>query len=153
MGVTKIRGDVGSMKLSRVLRATILLCAGFAGVHPSLFAAANSSQQGSWTLDNVLKQLDTQATEFRSLTADLDRTKVTVVVNDKSTESGKIMVRRDDKMRIELMQPIRGRSCATATIFTFTIPKFTASRNTTWETRSPWWTNSCCWALGRRDRS
>jgi outer membrane lipoprotein-sorting protein len=30
---------------------------------------------------------------------------VTVVVNDKSTESGKIYVRRDDKMRIELTQP------------------------------------------------
>jgi outer membrane lipoprotein-sorting protein len=35
----------------------------------------------------------------------LERTKVTVVVNDKSTESGKIFVRRDDKMRIELTQP------------------------------------------------
>ena len=105
MGVAKIRGDVGWMKLRRVLQATILLCAGFGGVHPSVFAATNSSQQGSWTLDNVLKQLDTQAADFRSLTADLERTKVTVVVNDKSTESGKIMVRRDDKMRIELMQP------------------------------------------------
>ena len=93
------------MKLSKVLRAIILLCAGFVGAYPPLFAAANSSQQGSWTLDNVLKQLDAQAGEFHSLTADLDRTKVTVVVNDKSTESGKIMVRRDDKMRIELMQP------------------------------------------------
>ena len=93
------------MKLSRVLLAIFLLSAGFAGVYPSLFAAANSSQQGSWTLDNVLKQLDAQAADFHSLTADLDRTKVTVVVNDKSTESGKIMVRRDDKMRIELMQP------------------------------------------------
>jgi outer membrane lipoprotein-sorting protein len=93
------------MKLSRILRAAILLCIGFACIHLSLFAATNSSQQGSWTLDNVLKQLDTQAGDFRSLTADLDRTKVTVVVNDKSTESGKIMVRRDDKMRIELMQP------------------------------------------------
>src|ERR1019366_5986574 len=93
------------MKFSRILRATILLCAGFAGVHSSLSAAANSSPQGSWTLDNVLKQLDVQAGDFRSLTADLARTKGTVVVNDKSTESGKIMVRRDDKMRIELMQP------------------------------------------------
>jgi outer membrane lipoprotein-sorting protein len=35
----------------------------------------------------------------------LERTKVTVVVNDKSTESGKIVVRSDDKMRIELTQP------------------------------------------------
>src|ERR1700690_3197618 len=93
------------MKFSRILRATILLCAGFAGVQSSLSAAANSSPQGSWTLDNVLKQLDAQAGDFRSLTADLERTKVTVVVNDKSTESGKIMVRSDDKMRIEVTQP------------------------------------------------
>jgi outer membrane lipoprotein-sorting protein len=63
------------------------------------------SQQGNWTLENVLKQLDAQAAVFHSLTADLERTKVTVVVNDKSTESGQILVRRDDKMRIDLTQP------------------------------------------------
>jgi len=49
--------------------------------------------------------MDAQAADFHSLTADLERTKVTVVVNDKSTESGRILVRRDDKMRIELTQP------------------------------------------------
>ena len=63
------------------------------------------SQRDNWTLENVLKQLDSQAAEFRSLTADLERTKVTVVVNDKSTESGHILVRRDARMRIELTQP------------------------------------------------
>ena len=35
----------------------------------------------------------------------LERTKVTVVVNDKSTESGQIFVRRDEKMRIEMTKP------------------------------------------------
>jgi len=64
-----------------------------------------ASAQTSLTLENVLKQLDAQAADFRSLTADLERTKVTVVVNDKSTESGQILVRRDNKMRIELTQP------------------------------------------------
>lgn len=63
------------------------------------------SQQSNWTLDSVLKQMDTKAADFRSLTADMERTKVTVVVNDKSTESGKILVRSDDKMRIEVTQP------------------------------------------------
>lgn len=62
-------------------------------------------QQNSWTLESILKQLETQSGQFQSLTADLDRTKVTVVVNDKSTESGQIFVRRDGKMRIELTQP------------------------------------------------
>lgn len=71
----------------------------------ALAAGVPVSQQTSWTLENVLKQMDAQAADFHSLTADLERTKVTVVVNDKSTESGKIFVRTDEKMRIELSQP------------------------------------------------
>lgn len=63
--------------------------------------------QTAWTIDAVLKQLDASAKEFRSLAADLERTKVTVVVNDRSTETGQILVRRDDKMRIDLTQPDR----------------------------------------------
>jgi len=61
--------------------------------------------ESNWTVENVLKQMDAQAADFKSLTADMDRTKVTVVVNDKSTESGHISVRRDDKMLIEVTQP------------------------------------------------
>jgi len=81
------------------------LCAAVAA--SLLFSAvrASTAPQTNWTLDNVLKQMDMQAASFQSLTADLERTKVTVVVNDKSTESGKIFVRRDDKMRIEVTQP------------------------------------------------
>lgn len=75
-----------------------------AGALSSGVRAANSPQNAA-SLDSVLKQLDAQAAGFRSLTADLDRTKVTVVVNDKSTESGQISVRSDDKMRIEVTQP------------------------------------------------
>jgi outer membrane lipoprotein-sorting protein len=60
---------------------------------------------GRWTLESTLRQLDNEARSFHSLTADMERTKVTVVVNDKSTESGKIFVRRDDKMRIEITAP------------------------------------------------
>jgi outer membrane lipoprotein-sorting protein len=66
---------------------------------------ASTTPQASWTLDNVLKQMDAQAATFHSLTADLERTKVTVVVNDKSIETGQIFVRSDDKMRIEVTQP------------------------------------------------
>lgn len=92
----------------RVLRAACGIFLLFFGLAPAVSrspAARASSQQTSWTLDNVLKQLDARATDFQSLTAELERTKVTVVVNDKSTESGQIWVRRDDKMRIELTQP------------------------------------------------
>jgi outer membrane lipoprotein-sorting protein len=64
-----------------------------------------STPQSGWTVESVLKQLDSQAGSFQSLTADLERTKVTVVVDDKSTQSGQIAVRSDGKMRIELTQP------------------------------------------------
>ena len=94
------------MNASRTIRIVAgVLCAAVTGVTLSLAAGVAVPQQANWTLDNVLKQLDTQAGDFESLTADLERTKVTVVVNDKSIESGKIFVRRDGKMRIELTQP------------------------------------------------
>lgn len=90
----------------RIIRMVFLAC-GVAAAGAALYAGAGAAvaPQGNWTLENVLKQLDSQARDFHSLVADLERTKVTVVVNDRSTESGKIYVRRDDKMRIELTQP------------------------------------------------
>jgi outer membrane lipoprotein-sorting protein len=94
------------MRVSRIVGIVIgVLCVAVAGVLLPFASGAAASAQGNWTVDSVLKQLDTQAAVFQSLTADLERTKVTVVVNDKSTESGKIFVRRDGKMRIELTQP------------------------------------------------
>ena len=93
------------MRVSKVVRTALVLCAAALSATFSATAVGGISQQNNWTLESVLKQLDTQAGDFHSLTADLERTKVTVVVNDKSTESGKIYVRRDDKMRIELTQP------------------------------------------------
>jgi outer membrane lipoprotein-sorting protein len=72
-----------------------------------LTAAGLAATQGQqhWTLDSVLRQLDHEAKSFKSLTANIERTKVTVAVNDKSTEIGQIAVRRDEKMRIEFTQP------------------------------------------------
>ena len=49
--------------------------------------------------------MDREQGQFQSLTAGMERTKVTVVVNDRSTESGQIEVRRDGKMRIDLTSP------------------------------------------------
>lgn len=66
---------------------------------------AAKAQATRWTTDTVLDQLDNESKTFHSLTADIDRTKVTVVVNDKSTESGQIFVRHDDKMRIDFSKP------------------------------------------------
>jgi outer membrane lipoprotein-sorting protein len=67
------------------------------------FAFAGQSH-ASVTLDGVLRQLDNASKNFHGLSADVERTKVTVVVNDKSTESGSIMV-HDDKMLLEMKPP------------------------------------------------
>jgi len=99
------QGDAAEMKVSGIVRVVLAVVCAMAG--PPLFSAAGTrlSQQTNLTLENILKQLDAQAADFHSLTADLERTKVAVVVNDKSTESGRILVRQDSKMRIELTQP------------------------------------------------
>jgi outer membrane lipoprotein-sorting protein len=94
------------MRVSGVFRRiNLLLCAVIAAAALVSTARASNAPQNTWTLDSILKQLDSQAASFHSLTADLERTKVTVVVDDKSTESGQISVRSDDKMRIEVTQP------------------------------------------------
>ena len=49
--------------------------------------------------------MDKSASDFHSLTADIEHTKYTEVVKDTSTESGQIFVRRDQKMRIEIAKP------------------------------------------------
>ena len=57
------------------------------------------------TTENVLGMMDKSAADFRSLTADLENTKYTDVVKDSSTETGRIFVRKDQKMRIEILKP------------------------------------------------
>jgi len=78
-----------------------LVLAGTAVSYPR----ARAQAARNWTLDAVLEQLDRAARDFRSLTADIEHTKVTVAVDDTSTETGQIFVRRDDKMRIEITAP------------------------------------------------
>jgi outer membrane lipoprotein-sorting protein len=66
--------------------------------------SARAQTKGGQTLESVFRQLDSQARDFHSVSADIERTKVTVVVNDKSTESGNIGV-RGDRMLLELKTP------------------------------------------------
>jgi outer membrane lipoprotein-sorting protein len=70
----------------------------------ALGTAFAAQSRGAWTLEGVLERMDKEAKGFHSLTADVERTKVTVVVNDISSESGQIYV-RGDKMRIDLTLP------------------------------------------------
>jgi len=66
--------------------------------------AAATQSHSSMSLEQALNHLDAAARDFQSLSADVERTKVTVVVNDKSTESGTIVV-HGEKMRLELKDP------------------------------------------------
>jgi outer membrane lipoprotein-sorting protein len=82
------------------MAAFAIALAGFA----SASLSARAQTKGGQTLESVFRQLDSQAKDFHSVSADIERTKVTVVVNDKSTESGNIGV-RGDRMLLELKTP------------------------------------------------
>jgi outer membrane lipoprotein-sorting protein len=88
--------DGGSLFKSKflILSLTLILAA----------SAASLALAASPSLESVLSQLDSHAKEFHSLSADVERTKVTVVVNDHSTETGSILV-HGEKMRLDLKSP------------------------------------------------
>jgi outer membrane lipoprotein-sorting protein len=65
---------------------------------------ATGQNRGPWTLQAVIAHLDDASRDFHSLSADIERTKVTIVVNDHSTETGTILV-RGDKMLIDMIAP------------------------------------------------
>ena len=71
-------------------------------LQPSISLAQENQH---WTTDLVLSRTDRVASDFHSLTADIEQDKFTAVVNDTSVETGKIFVRRDQKMRIDLAKP------------------------------------------------
>src|ERR1700694_1437182 len=65
--------------------------------------------------------MDKSAQDFRTLTADIEHIKYTDVVKDTSTETGKLLVRRDEKMRIEFFKPDRRTILRTGdSLFVFT---------------------------------
>ena len=57
------------------------------------------------TLENVLSMMDNAGKGFKTLTASIEHIKYTAVVKDTSTETGKIWVRKDSKMRIDFEKP------------------------------------------------
>jgi len=94
---TKSKG----MRLSaRLACGLLLLASGGMGSR----TAAQQNEKGL-DMDAVMRELDREAKDLHSLSADIERTTVTVVVNDRSTETGKIFMRTDGKMRIELAKP------------------------------------------------
>ena len=83
----------------------LTLLAGFLSILPGVLTSIRAQSRQAWTADSILKELDRASKDFRGVSAEVERTKVTVVVNDKSIETGQVFVRRDDKMRIELLKP------------------------------------------------
>lgn len=69
-----------------------------------LLTLAALRQGPTLTVPGVLAQMDIVAKDFHSLSADVERTKVTVVVNDRSTENGSVLV-RGEKMLLQLKAP------------------------------------------------
>ena len=93
-------GNSLQWKHGKVLLALWLL----ACATPATFAASSRQAHSNWTWSAVREQLDREAKDFHSLSADMERTKVTIVVNDRSTETGDIFV-RGDKMLLQFKSP------------------------------------------------
>lgn len=88
------------MKRLFVILALLVLASG------STISCLRAAQgTGRWTVDSILTRMDAAGKSFKSLTADLEHIKYTAVVKDTSTETGRIFVRRDEKMRIEIVLP------------------------------------------------
>jgi outer membrane lipoprotein-sorting protein len=86
----------------REVRSAFLL--GMAWVLVCWVSPLGARSRPAETLDSIQRQMDEAAKGFHSLSADVERTKVTVVVNDRSTEAGTIRV-RGDKMLLRLNTP------------------------------------------------
>jgi outer membrane lipoprotein-sorting protein len=96
---SSVRGVV--LRKFRARFLLILLCSALFGL-----AALNASQaSGKITLEYVLSMMDHAAQDFKSLTAAIEQVKYTAVVQDKSTETGEVYVRRDAKERIDFQTP------------------------------------------------
>ena len=85
------------MKHRQILFVTVILLAGA--------LALRAQTQTGWKIEGVLGMMDKSAQDFHTLTADIEHVKYTAVVKDTSTETGHIFVRKDEKMRIEFVNP------------------------------------------------
>ena len=69
------------------------------------FRAPSAQTNATGKVEDVLAMMDKSAKDFHTLTGEIEHIKYTAVVKDTSTETGHIFVRRDDKMRIEIIKP------------------------------------------------
>src|SRR5213594_3110610 len=70
---------------------------------------ASQAQANGYTLDQAFAKMDEVQKRFRSAAADIERTHVTVLVNDKDISSGKFYYARRGKqprVKLELSKPV-----------------------------------------------
>ena len=91
--------SAGDSLIVRRFASLLFIFAAIFGLSVALAAANSSQNHGSLSLDNVLAHLDDSAKNFHSLSADVERTKVTVVVNDRSTEPARFANASSTKTR------------------------------------------------------
>jgi outer membrane lipoprotein-sorting protein len=66
----------------------------------------------TYTLDQVLAKMEENGKKFQSMQASLERTKVTVIVNDKATDSGTVYFKRrgkDPRIMVDITKPEQQR--------------------------------------------
>src|SRR5215831_15063753 len=71
--------------------------------------AISANAQTTYTLDQVFAKMDEVAKTFRSVQADIERTHVTILVNDKDVASGKFYYEKrgnEPRVKMELTKPM-----------------------------------------------
>jgi len=92
----------------RESRHQTTLVAGFLCVSVSLWLLPSVWAQNAFTLDQVFAKLDAVSKTFHSVQADLQRTHVTIIVNDKDVATGKFYYERQGKeprVKMDLTKP------------------------------------------------
>jgi outer membrane lipoprotein-sorting protein len=82
---------------------------GITAVFLCVFSLCVHAQQGAYTLDQVFGKMDEVAKTFRSAQADIERTHVTVFVDDHDVSSGKFYYVKQGtqpRVKLELIQPV-----------------------------------------------
>ena len=91
------------IRISKCLAAALLFV---------LSTAAAASAQGTYNLDQVLAKMEENGKNFRSMQANMERTKVTVIVNDKAVDSGTVYFTRrgkDPRIMVDITKPEQQR--------------------------------------------
>ncbi len=96
------------LKLTLVLLIFVAVLA--APLHRGIAAPLPRKGKLAPDISEILSRMDDAGKRLRSLTANLEYTKVTVLVNDKSSEQGRLFFRKGSKgkgeeIRIEMQQP------------------------------------------------